>query len=523
MQTVSNKFHELAAGGVRPHTYGLWVSFDKAYDDQITFGEWDTSEWDSGDLWSPPDETLLPTWNFYEYKNYSDRVVDMEWSREIVFPYSVSSAIADITVNNYDNFFTPDAGSPIDQYILPKRPLRLYAGFRGEQNLQQFIGLNEKMPVIDQRTKLATFHCLDFLAEMFAMPLTNLVAMSNVTTDEVLREIFTMFGLAPSQYVLAKGRNRIPFVFFDQGKNAGNAFRELMQAEGGNLWIDEQGIIRFEPRLLPVSDPVITFNDSNVEDIQTSGDSEIINTVRIKTDIRQVQDFQPVYTSSDEHGNTILLEPIVVPAGGTRFFAAELTDPLLSVSTPTLGRKIDDSWFTALNGETPVTTDVSITLTNLNNNNYVMLFENSNAFPVTIDKIEVWGEPAKLVEGKGINYEAYDDVSVEKYGEKVLEIENNLFGSESNAESFALTILDAYSELNGVIEFTAKGDPSLQLGDIINMDTRDIVGQYKLIGIRNSYVGQKATTIYKASRYQPRIWGFWDVTVWDDTEAVWAP
>lgn len=705
MQNVPQKYHDLSQGGVRPHTYGLWVSFDKAYDDTITFGEWDTSDWDSGDLWSPPEETLLPTWNFYDYRDYSDRVVDMEWERSIQFPYSVVSAMADFTVNNYDNYFTPDSGSPIDEYILPKRPLRLYAGFRGAGQLQQFIGLNEKMPVIDQRSKTAQFHALDFLSEMFALPLTDLVAMATIpstestvtnlcinpsievsasgwsvvlgvgarvadatapfgdysyqltnsgggnasasitgditsgtkyrvsfyvknnggstqvsvfqnsntiyqttsvttdwvrhsftftststgaisidlsqatsdtsvyidgimvtegstlhdyfdgsftdttdtdyewtgtaglststkvtgeagqtiTTDVVLAAIFEMFGLEESQYVLSKGRNIIPFVFFDQGKNAGNAFRELMQAEGGNLWLDEQGIIRFEPRLLPVDDPVMEFNDSNVEDIQTSGDSEIINTVRIKTDVRQVQEFQPVYSSSDELGNSTLLEPVVVPANGTKFFTAELIDPLLSAEAPTLGQEIDTSWFTAKDVDgTNVTSGVSVTLTNLNNNNYVMLFSNSNGFEVTIDKIEVWGRPAKLVEGKGINYTAYDEDSVDKYGEKVLEIDNNLFGSESNAESFALTIIDAYKELNGVIEMTVKGDPSLQLGDIVTVDTREIIGEYKITYIRNSYMNQKATTILKATKYTPREWGFFDITEWDDG-SLWAP
>lgn len=523
MQVVPQQFHDLAQGGVRPHIWGFWASFDKAYDDTIELAQWDVSEWDAGDLWATAEDNPIQAWDFYNYKNYSDRVVDMEWSREIEFPYSVSAAIADFTLNNYDNFFTPDSGSPIDQFILPKRPVRLYAGFQSTPILQQFVGITEKMPIISQRSKTAQFHALDFLSEMFAMPLNNLIAMADVTTDEVLAALFQQFGLNPSQYSLALGRNKIPFVFFDQGKNAGNAFRELMQAEGGNLWIDEQGIIRFEPRLLPVDSPVLEFNDSNTEDIEVSGDSEIINTVRIKTEVRRVQAFQPVYTSSDEHGNSTLLDPIVVPAGGTVFFSAELKDPLLTVSTPTLGAKIDDSWFTALNGSSPVGSGVTITLENLNNNNYTMLFSNANGFAVQIDKIQVWGEPAKTIEGRGINFEAYDEESVDKYGEKALEINNNLFGSVANAESLALTILDAYSELNGVIVIKGKGDPSLQLGDIISVSTRDVFGSYKVVKIEVAYIASKADYTIRAVRYQPREWAIWDVTVWDDPDAVLAP
>lgn len=521
MQSVPQSFHDIAQNGIRPHTWGLRMSFSKEFDDSITFFILNTSVLNGIDVLSPSADNPIQAWDFYRYDNYTDRVVDMEWSREIGFPYSVAAAIADFTVNNYDDYFTPGKGSPIDGDILPKRPLRLFAGFRGQSDLQQFVGLTQGMPVIDSKTKVAQFHALDFLSAMFSMQLTGLIAMAGVTTDVVLSAIFEQFGLSPSQYVLATGRNVIPFVFFDKGKNVGNAFRELMQAEGGALWIDEQGIIRFEQRLLPISTPVMHFNDSNVEDIVGSGDSEIINTVRIRSDIRAVQDFQPVYTSTDPETGQSLIEPITVPSGGSTFHTADLEDPLLSVSTPTIGQKTDNSWFvvTNMSGD-PVISNVSITLTNLNNNNYVMLFENTNGFPVLVTQVEVWGEPAKIIDE--IRYEAYDEDSVAAYEEQVLEIDNNMFGSESNCESFALTIIDAYKDFNGVIEMSVKGDPSLQLGDIITVDTRDIIGQYKVIKITNTMRDSRATQVIRARRYEPRDWFFLDIDVLNGT-AVLAP
>lgn len=518
MQTVSEQFHLASQAGIRPHAWGLRISFDKEFDDDIEFFTFDVSVFNGNDLLAPSDDNPIQEWDYYVYQNFDDRVVDMEWSREIDFPYSVQAAMADFTVNNYDGYFTPGNGSPIDGYILPKRPLRMFAGYQNAGILQQFVGITETMPVLDTKSKTASFHALDFLSEMFTMPLTDTVAMANVTTDEVLDVLFQQFGLTPAQYTLAVGRNRIPFVFFEKGKNAGNAFRELMQAEGGNLWIDEQGIIRFEQRLLPVQDPVMTFNDSNTEDVILSGDTEIINTVRIKSDIRSVQDFQPVYTSSDEQGNSTLIEPIIIPASGSKFVPVDLKDPLLSASTPTIGEKTDDSWFTAVNGDVPVGTNVSIGLVDLNNNNYVMLFENSNAFDVQIDKIEVWGEPAKIVDE--IRYEAYDEASVEAYGEKVLEIDNNMFGSESNCESFALTILDAYKDFSGVIELNVKSNPALQLGDIIYVDTTEVVGEHKIIKISNSNRYSRASQIIKASSYNPRSWFTFDVSVFDGSDVL---
>lgn len=521
MQTVSPEFTQMAQNGIRPHTWGFRASFTKEYDTDVTFFILNTSILNGVDILAPNDDNPINQWDYYKYLNYTDRVVDMEWSREIEFPYSVSAAIADFTLNNYDNYFTPEKGSPIDEYILPKRPVRLFAGFQGVETLQQFVGITQNMPVLDTKSKVAQFHALDFLSEMFAMKLTDVIAMAGVTTDVVLAAIFEQFGLSPSSYVLAKGRNVIPFVFFDKDKNAGNAFRELMQSEGGALWIDEQGVIRFEQRLLPMEDVVMELNDSNVEDITGSGDSEIINTVRIRSDIRSVQEFQPVYTSADAETGQSLIEPIQIPASGSLFHTADLTDPLLSVSTPVINRQTGDSWFevTTLDG-TPVTSDVSITLDNLNNNNYVMLFENDNAYPVLVTQLEVWGEPAKIIDE--IRYEAYDEESVEKYGEKVMEIDNNLFGSESNAESFSLTIIDAYSEFNGVIEASIKSNPALQLGDIIDVNTRDIVGQYKVI--KTGYVmrDSRATHTIRARKYTPRDWFFLDISVLNG-QSVLAP
>lgn len=480
----------------------------------------DGSLLDAGDLLSPADDNPIQQWDYYKYLDYTDRVVDIEWSREIEFPYSTSAAIADFTVNNYDNYFTPDKGSPIDQYILPKRPLRLYSGFANETILQQFVGITEKMPVIDQKSKTAAFHAMDFLAEMFSMPLKRLVAMSNVRTDEVLAALFDQFGLSPSSYQLARGRNKIPFLFFEKDKNAGNAFRELMQAEGGQLWIDEQGIIRFSPRLERDEDPVLQFNETNTESISTSGDTNIINTVRITSVIRALQAFQKVYTSNDpETGASAFTEPQTIPANGSLFIEISLDDPLLTVDTPSNGVSMTDSWFTAkdVNGAA-VTTNVAVTLTNLHVNNYVMLFENNNAFPVTIDALEVWGEPAKEVDT--LRYTARDTDSVDKYGEQVLEIDNNMFGSEGNAEAFAMTVLNAYAEFNGVIEIKGKGDPSLQLGDIISVDTRDITGDYKIIKIAHRMANNKAECTIKAEKYIRRHWFILDESLLDGTDIL---
>lgn len=349
---------------------------------------------DGPDLLKPSEDNPIQQWDRYEYQDYLDRIVMMEWTRELEFPNSVVLAIADFVVENHDDYFTPNSGSPIDSYILPKRPVRLLSGFNGS-NIPQFVGLTEKMPEIDDASKTASFHAIDFLSQMFKMPMNKTLAMQNVRTDQVLAAIFDQFGLAPSQYDLPVCRNVIPFVFFEQGDKkvqAGEVIRQLMQAEGGHLWLNEQGIIQLEPRVAAVLEPVYSFNESNVIDIKTNEDSQIINMVKIYSDIREVQEYQVVFSKSGTDSNLFVIE-----AGGTREFEADLQDPALYVATPSFGIGSAASWFTAeRTDETPVGSGVTVDSHQLRTNTYAFKIKNTNSFAININQVELWGGRPKL-------------------------------------------------------------------------------------------------------------------------------
>src|SRR5690606_20924011 len=264
MQTVSSRFNTLANGDVRPNTWGTQISFTKAYDDDVTFFTYDVSAYNGPDVYAPTSDNPLQAWDKYAYSAFGERVIDMSVTREFTFPYSIVSAIADFTLNNYDKYFTPHSTSPIEEYILPKRPVRLLQGFDGE-NLQQFVGLTQGMPEVDEMSATASFTAMDFLTQIYEMPIRNTQAMRDVRTDEVLAEIFTQFGLAPSQYDLSKGRNVIKFLFFEKDQlTAGDVIRPLIQAEGGALWLGEDGIIRFRPRLEQPTSPVYSFDENSI-------------------------------------------------------------------------------------------------------------------------------------------------------------------------------------------------------------------------------------------------------------------
>lgn len=505
MQTVSPTFHQKSQAGIRKHNWSLLFSFDKEFDPMRTFFILDSSTLDGTDVLKPVDDNPIQYWDYYTYTPYTDRVISLEWERKIDFPYSVESSTANVTLNNFDNYFSSHTNSPINQYLIPSRPMKLFAGYQNEPLLQQFVGLTQDKPKLNQSALTAQFTALDYLSELFKLQLSESVALSNVRTDQALAAMFDQFGIEPFQYDLKPGRNVIPFLFLSEGSSAAECFRQIMEAEGGQLWIDEQGIIHFAQRLLPVSGPVMTFNESNIVSLDTSADTEIVNRVQIISNIRAIQDPQPVHAGSGQLTSPELSNPMIIPAGGSATYLINLEDPIAAYSEPTLSFVSGDSWFTAedINGNN-VVSFVSVTDSALTLNQLAITFTNTNVFDAYLNAIEVYGEPAKIIDT--INYEAFDQDSIDEYGEHLLQIKNDLFGSESNCESYAYTIIDAYSQFDSIIDISVKGDPALQLGDIIWVDTSKIQGEFQITKISNSISPTGVTQEIMAKRYTPRHW-----------------
>lgn len=518
MQNVTTQFNTLANGDVRPLSWGSLISFEKNYDDNVTFFTYDVSEYNGPDVYAPSNDNPLQSWDKYDYTNYSERIIDMAVSRELNFPFSVASAIADFTLNNYDNLFTPGSSSPIQAYVLPKRPVRLLQGF-GDEKVAQFVGLTQGMPEISEQDGIAQFTAMDFLTQIYEMPIRETDAMQDVRTDEVLADIFTQFGLLPGQYDLSKGRNVIKFLFFEKDQlTAGDVIRPLIQAEGGALWLGEDGIIRFRPRLEQPSSPVYSFDDDSIISCTVVNEDQIINSVVINTDVREVQEWQTVYSkkTSDTSLN-------VVPAGGEYVFKADLQDPLLDAVEPVFGENAGVSWFTAaLPDGTPVNSGLSVISSEIKTNTYEITIANSGSVDVNINQMRIWARPAKKISVEPIIYRNKDQDSVDKYEEKVLEISNNFIQDINSARSFAYTVLDEYSEYADIIEIEPKGNPALQLSDIVDVSCRHFVGLYRIIGIRNKLQGSRYTQILKLRRYTPRTWFQYDVSEYNGTD-VYAP
>lgn len=528
MISTSTTYHELAAGPVRPLDYRVNVSFTKTRNSEIDWFILDQSELDGGDLLADDDTRPIQLWDAYDYQDISDRLISMNIERSIEFPYNVQSAIADFSLNNYDGYLSvAGAGgvSPIASYILPKRPCRLYLGFKAGGVVPQFVGLTQKIPQYDGfDNERANFTALDFLSEIGDMTLQSMVMLKDARTDEVIAEILKQFGLTEQMFDLDAGLNTIPFVYFEPGKNAGNALRELVQAENGALWLDENGIIRFEPRTAFIgSVPLMTFDADNIIDITPSRESEIVNDIFISTEVRKVLDVQPVFTDDNSNGYTSSAseDNYRVPANGTKEIWLNFDDPVWTANDLVLNGSADDSNYRVVDlSGTLVTSGITATGT-LFATSYKLELTNTNGYPVSVSYLELWGEPAKMIGGQPLEYEAKDTDSTAAYGTMRLEItDNRCFGSLDNARSFALDILKKYASYNNRITLSVKGDPSLQINDLVSIDYTNYGGDYVVTGMAHKLSDAKletTLTLLKTQIYLPFIL---DQSVLDGTDVL---
>ena len=498
MITVPSSFHKAAFGQVIMPIVRMYVSFDKEL--QISdFFTLDKSHLNGPDLLkSSAVDNPAQNWDFYLYKDYSDRLVNANWERRLEFPYQIQCGMADFTFDNTDGYFTPlSPNSPTGESNLPARPFRMYAGFNNHiQILPQMVGLTTGLPDLNNGSRTVDYHGIDFLYDICNHTLRNIVDMRDVTTDQVIAAILEDYGLAPSQYQLAKGRYTIPFVFFDIGEDAGDALKQLVQSENGYMWLDEKGVVRFETVSSINSDTDIEakLTDYDIMSLQPGTINDIVNHVRITAEIREVQEWQEVYTKSESR-ETVSDSLWVVRPGETLEMSCNLSDPCYDIVAPTQGKASSVSWFTAIDQSMHDVTDGVKATGRLTSNAYIVTFENTHAYAVEINEMKLWGEPAKVYDV--INYDAYDDLSVEEYGEQLLEIsDNQFFQTYYQADMYAKSIIAQRKTYGRNITAQIKGDFAFQLMDQIEIETstKEYDGTYRIMGISYSYNGKQLVT-----------------------------
>lgn len=504
MISTTEEFNRIANGSVRPLNWAIGISFDKVQEPYRGFFVLDESQLDGTDVLATSDTQPLQYWDSFTYERLDDRLISMSVNRSIEFPYNVQSAILDFTLDNTDGYFTFGGDSPIAENILPKRPIRTHLGFKQVGLVPSFVGLTQELPHysgIDDITM--SWSAMDFLSEIANQDLESTVLLRDVRTDEAIAVILEQFGLDSTMYDLDQGNNTIPFVYFTNGTKAGTALRKLVQAENGRLWLSETGIIRFTPRNDGgILQPVATFDESNIVSYKPSRESGVVNHVKITSNVRVVQSRQIIFMANNDDGyrSDADADAYRVPRQGLATFWLSFDNPCWTADTTFVNTTADSTTgFVAVDlSGNQISSGVTVTATRFAESMKIVV-TNTNQTAISLKTIRIWGEPAKIVDT--FEYDAYEDVSVEKFGEQLLTIDDNdYFGSYANVDAYAEDILTKRVEYSPTKEIVVKGNPALELGDVVTLNYKD-VGNYQIVGKKDSLTNKGLVTTLTIERY----------------------
>lgn len=471
MQSVNALFTAEESDTVRQIAHNLQVSWKKfsTLDNRTftigvsTIGGNDVIGLNPGAVGSPSN---------YKYFDESSYVQSLAWERGFNIPLGgLTMALAEAQLDNTSGRFLPHyMGGVSELYtaILPRRPMIINAGFDVggvDITLPQFAGILTKQPRVDKREGSVYLEAADYIDYFRGKKLDQSTMFTGQYTHEVLGNLLEQLGMSTAQYELDDGINLIPFGYFPQGTNFSDIIDQIVQAENGHFYQDEEGIFRFENRQhwqnAPFNVVQRIIYTADVLNAEGPNDDHIINVVEVKSRVRTKQSNAILYRVDSA-------SPIELEAGETREIFINFDDPVISLTVPTSGGT--ESYFIANtesdNSGSYVTSSITISLEAQFSNAAKFSITNGTGATAYITTLVISGRNAVVT--SNIYVRAKDDSSLTAFDERSILIENDFIADESWAQTLAQLLLNDYAEPENLQRITIKAKPSLQMGDLIS-------------------------------------------------------
>lgn len=496
--------------------WALYLSWNRVAN-RDSFATVGTSLVDGTDLIQGQISTITKQ-DVFSYDNETDNVVQLEYERTLQEPLGgIALAQADVILDNTTKRFTPSYNGTIGTAILPNRPVQMYLGFETNSvdvTLPIFKGLTEQ-PVENKLSRTTRIHAYDYLKFLNQFQLETSVYISQ-RSDQIIASILDAVGFSADQYALDEGINTIGYAWFEKGKKAGQAIREICEAEEGVFYQDEQGILRFENRrhfsVTPHDTVAWNIDNGDIIDWQQDTSTKIINSCTVKSKPRAVK-------SSQEVWRDIVVEE--VPANSSITIWANFDNPVTSFETVTatsdyIANAQSDG------GGADKTANISVAFTGFTTSGKLVI-TNSDTATVYVTFLRVRGTPAVI---KYTLEEVYEnDTSISKYETQRLEIENNFIDDEDFAYYFARAIVTKYSEPMKRVKIRIRGVPQLQLRDKVAVYDRDLqtTANYRIMGIKGILRGAsfyQDLTLREVTAFEADSWALVGSAVVDGADFV---
>lgn len=408
----------------------------------------------------------------YRYFDESNYVQALAWERGFNIPLGgLTMALAEAQLDNTSGRFLPDyMGGVSELYtaILPRRPMIINAGFDIDGvdiTLPQFAGILTKQPRVDKREGAVYLEAADYIDYFRGKKLDQSTMFTGQYSHQVLGNLLDQLGMSTAQYRLDDGINIIPFGYFPQGANFSDIIHQIVEAENGHFYQDEQGIFRFENRQhwhsAPFNQVQRVIYTADVLGAEAPDEDHIINVVEVKSRVRTKQSNAILYRVDSA-------SPIELEANESREIFINFDDPVISLITPTSGG--DDSYYIANtesdNTGSDITSSISISLLAQFSNSAKFSITNGTAATAYITSLVISGTNAVVT--SNIYVRTKDDSSLTAFDERSITIENDFIANETWAQTLAQLLLNDFAEPENIQRITIKAKPSLQLGDLIS-------------------------------------------------------
>lgn len=516
MQTVSGAFTTAAAAAKRQIAHGALIAWQKAINSSYSFFTINVSKIGGADIIKGGGGSVT-FFDKYQYTNETAYVKSWSIQRKLSnYPWGVIMAQADITLMNGTKRFTPNYDGTIGAYILPDRPVKLSVGFDGEL-VNVFVGYTD-MPsnaLLARETTLHAFDALSYLSKRTSA----LQAITNTTADQIIIQLLAEQGFTSTQYNIEPSLQKAIGYIMPNGQVVTDIFKQLCEAEGALMFVDENGIIQFWNRnhINNNNTSRFTYNYSNMRDVQWDT-TPIINSVQVNSSPFAVVAANKLWESGQVY---------TIPPGGSLDVIADFKDdlgsfPATAVTAPVnLATATTSSWQANYNQDgsgSDAASAVSLSSTYLFGESYRMTFANSSGQNVYLTKIQLYGTPAKI---QVVNSTPQTDAtSIANYGTNpnnngsMITITNNLVQDAATANALAYIYVKLFA--SPLVRLKAKvfAAPHLQLGDFVTVNLTDVAQtlQMVIVGIDMS-LGQNGNLEQTLELEQRNTYSYFTINV----------
>ncbi len=285
------------------------------------------------------------------------------------------------------------------------------------------------------------------------------VMYTDKRADELLELLAWAAGLTISEYTFEQGTLTIPYAWFNEDESIWYYMKKVAEAEGGRVFFDRQGKLRFWNKNHYINNQTTKYNysfDSNISDINFEVSSEkIINHVIVKAKPREelsnrivwaLSGYETIAPSSSIEYEIVVDDPCTVlnePTANDDFLA----------NTESNGSGDDRTSFVTITNFDAKAKKATMTI----NNTHV-----SDTIYLTI--FQVKGQPA--VVKHEIEVDVKDTDSVAKYKNRELTIENDYIQDVDYAEALAKRRIIELRDPLSFIELEVIGNPEIEVGDV---------------------------------------------------------